>query len=394
MEYVQEQVATLHDLTDPSPTAPTDRAAIVVPMTEREYGGLAAERVLSELTALDPGRVIVPIRASAGRIGPFCEWLSEFDLRIEPLWCSGDRIEALLSEAGLDGKQGKGRDVWLALGCALSTEAEYVVVHDADTRSYDRSYVQRLLFPLTREFSFTKGYYARVENGQLYGRLFRLFYTPLVRALQAAHDAREAPILSYLGAFRYALAGEFAATRAVAANLRVQRSWGLEVGTLGDAFREVSYEGSAQVDLGRYEHDHRSVGGPTGLSEMSAAVGGALLRAVEDAGLNPDYATLPAQYRETAEQLIDSYAADAAFNRLSYDPSEERDQVATYASSIGPPGPDTRLPAWANAPLDPAQVHEAAKADVAEVTAGHGGLDTATAGVRGGADTGEGGLDS
>lgn len=369
MEYVQEEVTTLHDLTGPTPTAPTDQAAVVVPMTEREYGGLAAERVLSELTVLDPARVIVPIRASADRIEPFCEWLSEFDLRTEPLWCSGDRLDALLSEEGLNGDRGKGRDVWLALGCALACDAEYVVVHDADTRSYDRSYVQRLLFPLTWDFSFAKGYYARVENDQLYGRLFRLFYTPLVRALRNAH---EASILAYLGAFRYALAGEFAATRAVATKLRVQRSWGLEVGTLIDAFREVGFDGSAQVDLGQYEHDHRAVGGPTGLSEMSNAVGGALLRGVEEAGVDPDYETLPTRYRETAERLIRSYAADAAFNDLTYDPSEERDQVASYASAIGPPGSDDRLPAWANAPLDPGRIREAAAADVADATAGAG----------------------
>jgi glucosyl-3-phosphoglycerate synthase len=366
MEYVQEQVTTLHDLTDPTPSTPADRAAVVVPMTEREYGGLAAERVLSELAALDPARVVVPIRASADKIGPFCEWLAEFDLETEPLWCNGDRVRTLLDDANLNGRRGKGRDVWLALGCALSSDAEYVVVHDADTRSYDRSYVQRLLFPLTGEFSFVKGYYARVENEQLYGRLFRLFYTPLVRALQAAHDA---PILSYLAAFRYALAGEFATTREVAARLRIQRSWGLEVGTLGDAFREVGFEGSAQVDLGTYEHDHRSVGGPTGLSEMSEAVGGALLRAAEEAGVEPDYETLPSRYRETAEELIRSYAADAAFNGLEYDPSAERDQVASYAAAIGPPGPDDRLPAWTEAPLDPARVHEAAAADLADATA-------------------------
>ncbi len=364
MEYVQERVTTLHDLTDPAPAVPTDRAAIVVPMTEREYGGLAAERVLSELAAIDPARVVVPIRASAERIGPFQEWLSEFDLQTQPLWCNGDRIETLLSEAGIDGEHGKGRDVWLALGCALATDAEYVVVHDADTRSYDRSYVQRLLFPLTREFSFVKGYYARVENEQLYGRLFRLFYTPLVQALQRDHDV---DVLSYLSAFRYALAGEFAATHDLATTLRIQRSWGLEVGILGDAFRQVGFDGSAQVDLGTYEHDHRAVGGPTGLSEMSEAVGAALLRTAEEAGVQPEYATLVDRYRDAAERLIRSYAADAAFNGLEYDPSKERDQVDAYASAIGPPGPDDRLPAWADAPIDPAQVREAAAADVAAV---------------------------
>ena len=69
MEYVQERVTTLHDLTDPTPTAPTDRATVVVPMTEREYAGLAPDRVLSELERVDPGEVVVPLRAPADRVG-------------------------------------------------------------------------------------------------------------------------------------------------------------------------------------------------------------------------------------------------------------------------------------------------------------------------------------
>jgi glucosyl-3-phosphoglycerate synthase len=361
MEYVQERVATLHDLTDPTPAAPADQAAVVVPMTEREYAGLAAERVLGELEAVSPARVVVPIRAPPEKVGPFREWLGEFDLPVEPLWCSGGAMADLLADAGLDGPGGKGRDVWLALGRALASDADYVVVHDADTKSYSRAYVARLLYPLTKGFDFAKGYYARVENGRLYGRLFRLFYVPLVRALADAHDA---PVLDYLESFRYALAGEFAATRDLAADLRVQRSWGLELGTLGDAFAAAGFDGTAQVDLGTYEHDHRAVGGPTGLSEMSEAVGGALLRAVADNGVDPDYDTLPGRYRETAADLVRAYDADAGFNGLEYDPSAEREQVDTYAEAIAPPGEDTRLPTWSDAPVDPAAVRAAADRDV------------------------------
>jgi glucosyl-3-phosphoglycerate synthase len=249
MEYVQERVATCHDLTDPTPDAPTDRAAVVVPMTEREYAGLAAERVLSELERVDPGRVVVPLQAPSDRVASFESWLREFDLDLTVLWCDGDRVTSLLGEVGLNGSGGKGRDVWLGLGVALAGDVSSVVVHDADTKTYSRADVPRLLFPLDHSFEFSKGFYARVENGRLYGRLFRLFYAPLVRALSDAHDA---PILDYLAAFRYALAGEFAATAELASRLRLQRSWGLEVGTLGEAFDYAGFEGSAQVDLGDY----------------------------------------------------------------------------------------------------------------------------------------------
>ena len=362
MEYVQERVTTLHALTDHRPDAPTGRAAVVVPMTEREYGTLAAERVLTALETVDPARVIVPLRATPERVGPFADWLDGFDVDVETLWCDGPRLADRLAEGGVDGDRGKGRDVWLALGRAL--DAEYVVVHDADTATYSPAFVNRLLFPLAHDHEFSKGYYARVEDGSLYGRLFRLFFRPLVRALGDAAPGREPDVLRYLSAFRYALAGEFAATSDLVSRLRVQRGWGLEVGTLGEAFGHAGFADSAQVDLGRYEHDHRSVDGPTGLADMSRAVGAATLRAVEDAGVDVDYDGLAERYRETAESLTESYAADAAFNGLSYDAGDERSQVATYAEALAAPGPDTRLPAWRNAPVDPDEVFDAATADL------------------------------
>ena len=363
MEYVQERIATLHDFGDAVPEAPVDRAAVVVPMTEREYGAWAAERTMARLESVDPARVFVPLRASPARAADFHEWLAGFDLPTEVLWCSGERLEALLDERGLDGEAGKGRDVWLALGLAAA-DHPYVVCHDADVRSYEAADVSRLLAPLSWGYSFTKGYYARVENDRLYGRLFRLLYVPLVRALLSSHDA---PILDYLDAFRYALAGEFAATADLVRGLRVERRFGLEVGTLGGAFDAAGVEGTAQVDLGRYEHDHRAVSGPTGLADMSEDVAAALLRAVEEHDVAPDYDGLPAAFRGAAADLIRGYEADARFNGMAYEVADERDQVEQYAASIGPPGADDRLPPWEDVDIDPADVLDAARDDLVAV---------------------------
>ena len=378
MEYVQERVTTLHALTDHQPDAPTDRAAVVVPMAEREFRTPAAEHVLSTLETVDPERVIVPLRASRDRVGSFARWLDGFEVDVEPLWCDGPRLASLLASHGLDGERGKGRDVWLGLGRALS--AEYVVVHDADTNTYSPAFVSRLLFPLARGHEFSKGYYARVEDDGLYGRLFRLLFRPLIRALsggghgeapaaigddhESASSAGDDDVVAYLESFRYALAGEFAATSELVSRLRVQRGWGLEVGTLGEAFAHAGFEASAQVDLGRYEHDHRSVEGPTGLADMSEAVATATFRAVEDHGIGVDYGTLPDRYRAAAERLLDGYEADAAFNGLPYDREDERSQVETYAEAISEPGSDTRLPAWRDASIDPQEVAAAAAADL------------------------------
>lgn len=373
MDYVQERVTTLHDLTGHAPAASPGRAAVVVPMTEHEYAGLAAERILTELERVDPGRVIVALRAPPARIDAFREWLAGFDLQLELLWCNAPPVGGLLAERGLDGdRAGKGRDVWLALGVAAAAH-DYVVLHDADAKTYSAADVARLLHPLEQGYDFSKGYYARVEGDGLYGRLFRLFYAPLVRTLADRHDE---DVLEYLDSFRYALAGEFAMTADLATEVRVQRQWGLEVGTLGEAFERVGFEGSAQVDLGTHQHDHRPVGGPTGLSDMSEHVGTALFRVLEAQGVEPEYETLPERFRETASRFVRQYAADATFNGLAHDPDDDRAQVETYADAIVEPGADERLPAWSTLSLKPEDVLAASRTAVDEVVSAKTAHDT------------------
>lgn len=363
MDYTQERVTTLHDFGGADPDAPVADTVVVVPMTEREYTALATEAVLGELERLQPKRVVVPLRAPAERAPAFAAWLDGFDLPLDVLWCTGPRVADRLADAGLGGDRGKGRDIWLALGYAADL-ADYVVVHDADTTTYEARDVRKLLFPLTRGFDFSKGYYARVENARLYGRLCRLFYEPLVAALDA--ETANAPVVDYLGAFRYALAGECAFTADLAQRVRVRRRWGLEVGLLAEAYHAVGADAVAQVDLGRYEHDHRAVSGPSGLTDMSDGVGAAVLQAVEADGVTVDYDALTETYRDVADRFVRAYATDAAFNGFDHGEHGERDQVDAYADAIAPPSDaDTRLPAWTDAPLDADAVVTAARDDLA-----------------------------
>jgi glucosyl-3-phosphoglycerate synthase len=355
MEYVQERVTTLHDYGDAAPVAPTDRGAVIVPMTEREHAGLAPERTLRALEAVDPARVVVPLSASPEHVGDFRSWLSSFDLDVDLLWCSCPEIDDVLADHGLGGDAGKGRDVWLALGHAADV-ADYVVCHDADAKTYTDGHVPKLLAPLADDYAFTKGYYARVENRQLYGRLFRLFVSPLVRALDERVDHA---FVDYLGAFRYALAGEFALTSDLARDVRAQRAFGLEIGTLGDAYAHAGFELSAQVDLGRHEHDHRAVSGPTGLSDMSEQVGRALFNALADHDVDVAFDALREDYRDAADRLVSQYAADARFNDFEYDEPGEREQVEAYASAVHAPDRDDRLPAWRDVALHPESVLDA-----------------------------------
>ena len=363
MEFVQERIATLHDLTGRPPSVDLDRVAVVLPMTEREHAALAAERLLSALGDVSPGRVIVALRCSADRIHAYRQWLEGFDVDLEVFWCTGPTLRERLADHGLDGSAGKGRDVWMALGIA-ATDHPYVVCHDADAKSFTTSDINRLAAPLQRDFTFTKGYYARIEDNRLYGRLLRLFYVPLIRALQEHHDAS---ILDYLGAFRYALAGEFGATADLATRFRIERRFGLEIGTLGDAFDHAGFDGTAQVDLGRYEHDHRAVSGPTGLTDMCEEVAAALFRVIQDHDIVPDYPELKSTFESTGTELIRKYAADAEFNGLTYNPEQERAQLESYAEAIRPISSDDRLPAWREVDLNPAELLEASRTDLATV---------------------------
>ncbi|MFB6153920.1 MAG: glycosyl transferase family 2 [Halodesulfurarchaeum sp.] len=363
MDYSQERITTLHDFGDANPPAPLSRATVIVPVTYRDFAGLAPERVFSSLASLEPAEVVVPVRAPAEWVGEIGRWLEGFDLPLRMLWCNAPEVTELLDGVNLDGSDGKGRDVWLAVG--LATDAEFIALHDADVRSHESRDVRKLLFPLERGFSFVKGYYARVENGQLYGRLLRLLFEPLVRTIAGETTA---PLVQYLDSFRYALAGEMAMTASLARELRFQRQWGLEVGLLGEAFREAGFDGTAQVDLGRHEHEHRAISGPSGLSDMSEGVVLALLRILDEQGVDVDTQSIKQTYRSTATGIIQQYRADATFNDLSYDLEHEREQISAYAEAITEPGPDDRLPAWSSEPLQLDDLERARRESLERVT--------------------------
>ena len=356
MDYLQERITTLHNLTERVPPLPDGDCAVVVPIAGESDVAVQATHVFETLETVGPDSVVVPLRAPSEVAAEFDRWVADFELDVTTLWCNAPAVAPLLADHGLDGEMGKGRDVWLGLGLAAQ-RAEYVAVHDADASTYSAAHVPRLLAPLTMGHDFVKGYYARVEDRQLYGRLARLFVAPLLRALSDSHDD---PVLEYLSAFRYPLAGEFAVTAGAARSIRAQRAWGLEIGMLGEAYDAVGTAATAQVDLGMHRHDHRPVGGHGGLSTMAREVGEALFRVLEDNGVDPAYDDLPAAYRAAAATLIGQYGADAAINGLDYDPDAEQSQVDAYAESIRPPGNDDRLPAWRDTDLSPSAVLDAA----------------------------------
>ena len=262
------------------------------------------------------------------------------------LWSDGPRLRAIqerLRAEGLDpGERGKGRATWLAYGYVLATEEAHVVaVHDCDIRDYPRELLARLCFPTVHpnlNYEFAKGYYGRVTD-RLYGRVTRLFMTPLLRAMKSVLGPL--PLLDYLDSFRYPLAGECAMTTDLVRINRIPSDWGLEVGVLAEVFRNCSAKRICQVELvENYEHKHRQLSehdATTGLHRMVVDIAASLIRNLASYGVQFDAGflnTLIAAYLRTAQDAVARYNDDAALNGLAFDRHEEEVAVETFSRAL------------------------------------------------------------
>ena len=262
------------------------------------------------------------------------------------LWNSGPRVKTLykrLEAEGLDpGSGGKGRSTWLAFGYVLASDVSRVIaVHDCDIRTYDREFLARLCYPVANpnlNYEFAKGYYGRVAD-RLYGRVTRLFVTPLLRAMKATLGSQ--PLLEYLDSFRYPLAGECAMTTDLARINRIPSDWGLEIGTLVEVYRNCSPKRICQVELTEnYDHRHQDLSehdASRGLHRMVVDIASSAIRNLASYGVEFDAGflnTLTAAYRRTAQDAIASYSDDAVLNGLLFDRHEEELAVETFSRAL------------------------------------------------------------
>jgi glucosyl-3-phosphoglycerate synthase len=263
------------------------------------------------------------------------------------LWNDGPNLKAIdgqLRELGLAPTQlGKGRNVWYCMGYMIaSRQSDVIALHDCDIITYQRSMLARLIYPVAHpdfRYQFSKGYYSRVANGTLGGRVSRLLVTPLVRALQTCVGDEE--YLSYMDSFRFPLAGEFAMTRDVMCGLRIPSDWGLEVGVLMEMARNYSTRRICQVEIADiYDHKHQAVSHNNdegGLSKMSIDIAKAFYRKLATNGVTFNkglFRSLKATYYRIALDLIDSYRSDAIMNGLSIDLHAEEEIVELFAENV------------------------------------------------------------
>jgi glucosyl-3-phosphoglycerate synthase len=263
------------------------------------------------------------------------------------LWNDGPRLRAIdqkLRDAKLSPDQmGKGRNVWFCMGYALgSNQADALAIHDCDIVTYERGLLARLLYPVAHpqfNYEFCKGYYARVSNGKMNGRVTRLLVTPLLQTLKQIFGSLE--YLDYLDSFRYPLAGEMSFNRDVIKDLRIPSDWGLEIGILSEMTRNYSQKRLCQVDIAdRYDHKHQELSqddANTGLSRMSIDISKAIFRKLATNGIvfnQETFRTIKAMYYRVALDFVDHYKNDAVINGLDLDLHREEKAVELFALNL------------------------------------------------------------
>lgn len=324
------------------------KMVLLLPALVSEFDGPAMPRILDALKAVEYLHQIVLSldRASAAQFQQVKKLLSHLNTDVRVIWHDGPRMADVLKEmqaADFDlNCPGKGRSVWMSLGYILSTRDVYAVaLHDCDIINYNREMPARLLYPVVHpatDFEFSKGYYARATD-RLYGRVTRLFYTPLVRTMHRILGYNT--FIDYLDDFRYALSGEFAFVASLAKGIRISPTWGLEVSMLSEVYQKTSPNRICQVEIiDTYEHKHQMLEKDKpaeGLVRMAADIGMALFRVLSQDGLvmsEAFFRTLLTAYIQESRITIEKYHALALLNGLVYDRHAEIEAVDAFVASL------------------------------------------------------------
>lgn len=323
--------------------------ALVLPCLYSELEGPAMPNILAELKQVPYlGEIVIGLdRADLDQYKKALNFFSELPQYHRILWNDGPRLQALdadLRRMGLaPWERGKGCNVWYCFGYILAaTKAESVALHDCDIVTYTRELLARLIYPVAHPFfnyEFCKGYYARVADGKINGRVCRLLVTPLLRALKKVLGDRE--YLEYMDSFRYSLAGEFSFRRDVLTDLRIPGDWGLEIGVLSEMHRNYAHNRLCQVDIAsNYDHKHQELSledKNAGLSRMSIDIAKALFRKLATQGevfTTETFRSIKATYFRIALDFVETYHNDAIMNGLSHDIHKEERSVEMFAENI------------------------------------------------------------
>ena len=293
------QIVTLHDLAG-RPTEEFEAEllgysrnrplGLVLPSLYSELEGPALNRIVEQLAQVEYlSEIVIGLDAAdEEQFKRARDFFSRLPQRHHVLWNDGPRLQALADELGARGlaptQKGKGRNVWFCFGYVLACDrAKAFALHDCDITTYDRRLLARLIYPVANpdfSFAFCKGYYSRISDQELKGRVARLLVAPLLRALRKVFGPHD--FVEYIDSFRYPLAGECSLRTYVLKDLHLPDDWGLEIGLLAEMRRMHSSRRICQIDIADlYDHKHQQMGAVearSGLSKMSADICKAVFR--------------------------------------------------------------------------------------------------------------------
>ena len=214
------------------------KISLILPSLYSELEGEALPAILDELAEVPYlHRIIIGLdRADEPQYRAARKFFARLPQDHVVLWNDSPRMQeigARLDTLGLAPQEpGKGKNVWSSIGYLIAcADSAVMAIHDCDILTYDREMLARLVYPVAHpgfSYQLSKGYYPRVGDGKLNGRVTRLLVSPLLIAPKKVIGDRD--YIEYLRAFRYPLSGEFAMRTAMLPDLRIPSDWGWRSG--------------------------------------------------------------------------------------------------------------------------------------------------------------------
>lgn len=325
------------------------RMVLLLPALYSEFETPAMHSIIKELKNVKYlYKIILGLdQATKEQFEEVKELMSQLPCQVDVLWNDGPRIKELYADLTAEGfpglnTPGKGRNVWTMLGYGLTDQDAYAfALHDCDILNYSREIPARLFYPIIHpglDFEFNKGFYSRV-TGKLHGRVTRLFYSPLVHSLAKVYGTSR--YLDYMESFRYSLSGEFAFIRSLGRGIAISPTWGLEVSTLSEVYKNTSNRRICQTEIMEsYEHKHQELGfrdSGGGVYKMASDIAKSLFRVMAQEGIvfsEASFKTLQATYYQESHFEISKYNALSKLNALEYNREKEIITVKAFQEAI------------------------------------------------------------
>ncbi len=325
------------------------KISLILPSLYSELEGPALANILEELSSVRYlHRIIIGLdRADEAQYRMARDFFSKLPQNHVVIWNDSPRMKAIdakLDQLSLAPQEaGKGKNVWTSMGYLIAcADTSVMAIHDCDIVTYNAEMLARLVYPVANPmfpYQLSKGFYPRVGDGKLNGRVSRLLVSPLLIALKKVIGDRD--YLDYLRSFRYPLSGEFALRTGILPDLRIPSDWGLEIGVLSEAWRNLGPHSVCQVEVADvYDHKHQSVSAEDeagGLNRMSTDICKAIFRKLAADGTvftSNVFRTLKATYYRRALDMLEVYDHDAKMNGLTIDRHSEERTIELFAENI------------------------------------------------------------